>query len=304
MYSYKPDQRSQDNFYASIKKHEARCAELAKTVPDYESSTVDIFGKPFSEHIALAKKIVAQNEEQFGKVTYDAMAVGAMKKSLKFCSKGAESIKDISYTEAYYKKISNLKYNVTRHFNSSVEIDKKVNELFEKELNVCDRNFLAPYKEYKRKYAVIKEEEKEEKAKKRAEARAQKEREAKALSEKHAKAMHDYAVSKGLSEYYIGIGNLLSNIARRSISVEQAKTYAIESTHEDKYEVQSLGAEVAYYSYFDNNFKLRQLAVKREKNGVYMEGTKLQGHYKFLTFIEARTIDGLLKQVALFESIE
>jgi hypothetical protein len=125
VYSYKPDQRSQDDFYGSVKDLKARCAKLAKTVPDYESSTLDIYGKSFAEHIARAKKIIAQNEEQFNKVTYDAMAVGAMKNSLKFCLRGAESIEDISYTEAYYEKISKIKYDVTLYFNSSVETDKK-----------------------------------------------------------------------------------------------------------------------------------------------------------------------------------
>ncbi|SCY82831.1 hypothetical protein SAMN05216233_12469 [Desulfoluna spongiiphila] len=251
---------------------------LQATRPDIDKANFTVWGKSFSEELAKAKSIIQQNDEAIRKYE-ESKPVGEslelICKAVSFGETGAKWVADPEKYNATYSAMLEYYEYYTNDKEKAIAIDEKAYTFMQDEIEYCDKHFVEPFLVMKEQYDA----------------------EVEAENERLAALADDLGFSKGP---FIGIVDFVRAIQDKEIKKRHAKRYMVLQSSDDWFEVQNLDRKYVYYTNDDD-----QIALLREHDGVYSEGSELPNViFKFVRFEDFVTILGVEKELAVFKAID
>jgi hypothetical protein len=175
-------------------------------------------------------------------------------------------------------------------------MDARVLEFRREELEFCEKNFVQPYLALKNKN--------EEAERKKQEERAKAEAERLARDEREHQARLALARKMGLKRECVGMVEFRELLRLGAVTGESARDFLIFPGPRDWFHVQNTVGKYVLYT-CERGGELLQIALPKEKDGMYIEGARLpEALFKFTGIETFKTVFGAEKQVPVFAIVK
>lgn len=317
---YKPESVVNNNkvaeFNDSVRWVTRDIKELMKTSPEADKSEHKIMGKPFKEHIARCIDVFNKNQaalEQRANNQPKNEAVSKIESALFNCkviTKNSSS-GDMDETSRIFAEFPEFYAEYISNRDAAYALDEKVKQWKTNEIASCDHKVQVLKRQYdKEQAAIIAKATQEKEARKAKELAKEKERqrqiaEQKKREKKHLEAKTKKAKALGFRAYQAGLVKIIDLLNSGRLSLEEARSYLIETTSSDKFKFQSLINDYVVYAYTKDSFDVVQVALERKSGKFYGEGSELShGLYRIKDTEEFTTLLGSRRQILVLGNVE
>jgi hypothetical protein len=277
-------------------------ADLLKTVKERierNQSGLDAWLKEKKEQERvreLALKKQAEEAAEAERQKPDRRALEQIDHAIEFGKTGAKWVASPEKHDVGFQALTGH-YNIYKNLKAEAEKkDARVIELRREELEFCEKNFVQPYLDLKNKN--------EEAERKKQEERAKAEAERLARDEKEHQARLALARKMGLKRECVGMVEFRELLRLGAVTGESARDFLIFPGPRDWFHVQNTVGKYVLYT-CERGGELLQIALPKEKDGMYIEGTRLpEALFKFTGIETFKTVLGAEKQVPVFAIVK
>jgi hypothetical protein len=286
-------------FQSGKKWFEEAYGELKKINPGIDNSRAEWRDSTVADLLKTVKERIERNQSGLDAWLKIKPEKNALKKIDSAISFGKTGAKWVASPKEYNANFASMTEYYKYYIDGKAEaegMDVRVLEFRREELEFCEKNFVQPYLDLKNKN--------EEAERKKQEDRAKAEAGRLAREEKARLARLALAQKMGLKRECVGLLEFREMLRRGAITGESARDFLIFPGSRDWFEVQNIvGKYVLYSREYDG--KLMQIALPKEKDGVYIEGARLpEARFKFTGMETFKTVLGAEKQVPVFAIVK
>lgn len=291
--------------------------QLKKNNPSAISSSKRIKGKPFINTARACQEKILDIDAKLTKATAAKPSQRGQQKindALFSCDLANKWLDNPAQYNAGYEAITDQFQKYTRDLEQAKSIDKKVLSWKAKEIGFCNSTVKDKYTALKSKYdaeqakmlAAKKAKEEAQKAAIEAERLAAEKRYEADRKEREAQFQRHLATakSKGYKHYREDILSFVEDVASGRINLNKAPKFLISRNGRDNFKVMSVVGDNVVYGLAKDNFDIVQIAVKKQNNRFYNQGSQLPyGYYALEDIKEFTTVVGATVQILVLEEV-
>lgn len=296
--------RELETFETYSKYIERDLAELGKLDKNAETSTRDIWGKPFASRLQEALRVIKLNRQNLTAAKAAMPKPEALKKIDGAIFDAGLGTKQLNNPERLHATISSLSFLYDQYQKQraqAVEIDPRVLDYRKAELAKCETDFVERFLALKRQYEQA--EASKIATQRAAEAKIAREAAmALQIENEHNAAL---AKARGFAAYHVGIVSLIHDFQTDNASVENSKAKLVLVDESDAFEVINSSEQHVFYQLRQRRGELLQIAVERETGKAYLSGSELAGSmFQLLGVGRFKNALGIEKDLLIFKRIK